>query len=132
MPFVDVRLSGNPSSEMSQRVATTLTSLAASVLHKNPAVVAVAVQPVAASHWFVGARSLDAQAKASFFVDIRITDETNTKDEKAAFVAAVFKDLGGILGEVHEVSYVHVHDARAGAYGYGGLTQEERSVRGRR
>jgi len=29
---------------------------------------------------------------------------------------------------LHEESYVHVHDVRGDAYGYGGLTQERRYI----
>lgn len=34
--------------------------------------------------------------------------------------------LGARLGPMHEESYVHVHDVRAEAYGYGGRTQASR------
>jgi 4-oxalocrotonate tautomerase len=55
-------------------------------------------------------------------------DGTNTKDEKAAFIAATFEAMGKILGPLHEESYVHVHDVRDDAYGYGGLTQGQRYI----
>ena len=57
---------------------------------------------------------------------VSITDETNTKAEKAAYLKAVHEAMQGLLGEVAEHSYVHVADLRASAYGYGGLTQERR------
>ena len=52
--------------------------------------------------------------------------ETNTKDEKARFIEQAYAQLAALIGEVHEVSYIHVVDARAAAYGYGGQTQEHR------
>ena len=45
---------------------------------------------------------------ASFWLDIRIPDGTNTKDEKAAFIAAVFKRIGELLGPLRLASYVIV------------------------
>ena len=33
-----------------------------------------------------------------------------------------------LLGPLHRESYVHVHDVRADAYGFGGLTQERRYI----
>ena len=36
--------------------------------------------------------------------------------------------MGKILGPLHEESYVHVHDVRDDAYGYGGLTQGQRYI----
>ena len=35
------------------------------------------------------------------------------------------------LGPLHEESYVHVHEARGDAYGFGGLTQERRYIAGK-
>jgi 4-oxalocrotonate tautomerase len=72
-----------------------------------------------------------AHGRSSFFLEVRITDGTNTKAEKAAYVAAVFRAMGELLGSLHAESYVHVHDVRADAYGYGGLTQEHRFIAGR-
>ena len=34
--------------------------------------------------------------------------------------------VASVVGNLHEESYIHVHDVRAAAYGYGGLTQEAR------
>ena len=37
-----------------------------------------------------------------------------------------------LLGTLHEESYVHVHDVRDDAYGYGGVTQGQRYITGNR
>ena len=63
---------------------------------------------------------------ASFYFDIKVVDETNTKAEKARFVAEAFAAFERILGNLHPESYVYVQDVRATAYGYGGRTQEDR------
>jgi 4-oxalocrotonate tautomerase len=55
-----------------------------------------------------------------------VTDETNTKDEKADYIREVFEGFKGILGDLHDESYIYVEDVRAAAYGYGGRTQEFR------
>jgi 4-oxalocrotonate tautomerase len=36
--------------------------------------------------------------------------------------------MAQLLGPLHEESYVHVHDVRGDAYGFGGLTQERRYI----
>ncbi|MBC7857434.1 MAG: 4-oxalocrotonate tautomerase family protein [Burkholderiaceae bacterium] len=129
MPILKLTLSGAPDAARSARVAATLAGLTAEILHKDPALTSVAIAHVDPAHWIVGGQTLAAQGKASFFLDILITDETNTASEKAAFLAAVFRELGAEMGNLHETSYVHVHDARAAAWGYGGLTQQYRAVR---
>ncbi len=65
---------------------------------------------------------------ASFWLDIVVVDGTNTKDEKAAYVAGVFAAMSALLGPLHPESYVLVREVKADAYGYGGLTQEQRYV----
>lgn len=36
--------------------------------------------------------------------------------------------MAELLGPLRHESYVHVHDVRADAYGFGGLTQERRYI----
>jgi 4-oxalocrotonate tautomerase len=131
MPILDVILSGGPSAERSAAVAEALSGLTADVLGKDRRVTSVAVRYVPPEHWHVGGTSLASQGKSSFFLDVRVSDGTNTKDEKARYVAEVFARMRELLGDLHAESYVHVHDARADSYGYGGLTQEQRYVAGK-
>ena len=63
----------------------------------------IAIDFVSPAHWYIGGKPLSDRA-LSFFFDIRITDETNTKAEKAAFVAEAYAALCQLLGPVHEES----------------------------
>src|SRR5215470_106188 len=131
MPMITVKfVTQRPSGTLKRDIAATVSMLAAEILHKDPTVTAVLVEEAPASDWFCGGRTLATGGHASFWLDIRITDGTNTKDEKAAFVAAAFREMGKLLGPLHEESYVHVHDVRGDAYGFGGLTQERRYIAG--
>src|SRR6267142_1632994 len=60
-----------------------------------------------------------------------VSEGTNTKDEKAAYLAAVFQRMGELLGPLHEESYAHVDEVKGDAYGFGGLTQERRYIAGK-
>ena len=95
-------------------------------LHKPADLIAITIQYLPAEDWIIAGRTLAELGQHSAFVDIRITDETNTKAEKARWIAEVHADLQRLLGPLHEESYIHVHDVRAAAYGYGGRTQEAR------
>ncbi len=112
-------------------IAAAIARLSSSILRKDAKVTAVLVEEAAMTDWFCGGRSLAEQNVASFWLDIHITDGSNTGDEKAAFVAATFRTMGEIIGPLHEESYVHVHDVRADGYGFGGLTQEHRYSAGK-
>ena len=96
------------------------------MLRKKLPVIAITLQHIPLDQWFIGGRPLSELGRNAFHLDISVTDETNTKAEKARFIQEIYAAFGEILGELHECSYVHVIDARAAAYGYGGKTQEYR------
>ena len=131
MPFLDLALAAAPSPALAARAAATVAALTAEVLGKDPRLTAVAVRFVDPACWYVAGVDLASSGLGSFFLEIRITEGTNTKDQKAAYVAAVFEAMEGVLGRLHPESYVHVHEARGDAYGYGGLTQEHRFIAGK-
>jgi 4-oxalocrotonate tautomerase len=126
MPILHVKVSAARTRDMTQRISSTLIELTTRILHKDPAVTSIAIEYVDPEDWIVAGRSLAEQGRHSYYFDIRITDETNTKAEKAAYIAQAHQAFAALLGDVHEESYIHVHDVRATAYGYGGLTQEYR------
>ncbi|QPC87744.1 4-oxalocrotonate tautomerase [Mesorhizobium sp. NBSH29] len=126
MPILNVKVSGNRSDDLTRAITDLLTELTASILGKNPAVTAIAIDYVDPRDWFAGGKSLAEQGQKSVYFDVKITDGTNTKDEKARYVSAAFDGLSKLLGTLHEESYIYVQDVRAEAYGYGGRTQEWR------
>ncbi|MFX8554487.1 hypothetical protein ABTM01_20475, partial [Acinetobacter baumannii] len=76
---------------------------------------AVAVDFIAPQHWFIAGTPLSRGGLRSYHWMVSITDETNTKREKASYLQAVHAAMRELLGEVAEHSYVHVADLRAGA-----------------
>lgn len=132
MPILNVKVAADPSAELSNRVAAGLVAITAEVLRKKPELTAVALEYVRPEHWIVGGRSLASHGLASFWLDIKVVDGTNTKDEKAEYLRRVFAFMGEALGRpLHRESYVYVHEVAADAYGFGGLTQEHRSIAGK-
>ena len=126
MPILNVKVSGVASAERSQKIAQMLSRHTQEILNKRPELISIAISYIDPVHWIVGGETLTKQKKSSVYLDIKITDETNSKSEKAAFIKAVFKSFEGLLGDLHHESYIYVEDVRAAAYGYGGLTQEYR------
>lgn len=127
MPILNVKVSAQRSSEMSKNISALLMELTTKVLGKDPNVTSIAIDYVDPGDWIVGGRSLSEQCKTSVYFDIKITDETNTKAEKARYIREVFAGFQNLLGDLHDESYIYVQDVRASAYGYGGKTQEFRS-----
>ena len=91
---------------------------------------AITIDYVEQDCWMIGGKLLNEQNKNSFYFDITITDETNTKEEKALYIKEAFAGFEKILGNLHEESYIYIQDVKAGAYGYGGKTQEYRFYNG--
>jgi 4-oxalocrotonate tautomerase len=131
MPFIQVKISGERDDVLAARVAQRVTALTSEHLHKEPALTAVAVEFIAPDLWFIANATLATQRARSFHLNISVTDETNTKNETSAYIAAIYAAMGELLGGVHEKSYVLVIQASGSAYGYGGITQEERYVFGK-
>jgi 4-oxalocrotonate tautomerase len=128
MPILNLKVSAPRSASLSRTLSEGLVEATARILRKNPEITAVAIDYVSPEDWIVGGKSLAAQKKASFWLDIKVVDGTNTKDEKALYLAEVFAFMGRVLGTLHEESYVLVHEVPADAYGFGGVTQEHRYI----
>lgn len=128
MPMLTVLLAAAPSDGLAADVAADLLDLTTRLLHKRADLTAVAVQFVDPAHWFIGGAALVGAPQHAAFVDVRISDETNTPAEKSRYIAAVFATLGRRLGPLHAVSYVQVQDLRPTTWGWGGRTQAARAL----
>ena len=124
MPILNVKVSGQKNIETTKAINELLLDLTHRILGKKKEVTAIAIEYVDTDCWMVGGKLLSEQGKNSFYFDIKITDETNTKDEKAQYIKEAFAGFERILGDLHEESYIYVQDVRAASYGYGGKTQE--------
>jgi 4-oxalocrotonate tautomerase len=126
MPILNVKVSGTKNTETTKQITDLLLDITTRILKKKREVTAIAIDYVDKDSWVVGGMLLSEQNKNSFYFDIKVTDETNTKDEKAQYIKEAFEGFERILGNLHEESYVYVADVRATAYGFGGKTQEYR------
>ena len=131
MPLISVTYSSvRKAPSLKAEIASAVSELTARILRKDPGVTAIIVRSVDAADWFAGGSSLADQQLASFWLDVHVSEGTNTKDEKAAYLAAVFKRMGELLASLHNESYAHVDEVKGDAYGFGGLTQERRYIAG--
>jgi 4-oxalocrotonate tautomerase len=128
MPYLDLKVSAPLSPELVGKSTLALTELTARLLGKKKELTAVTVAQVAHGNWTVGGEAVDS----SFFLEIKVTAGTNTKDEKARYIAAAFEALEALLGKVNPASYIVIHEVPADAWGYQGQTQESRYIRGKK
>lgn len=128
MPIINVTVTGKADPALSQRIATVVSELTATHLRKDPTITAIVVNYADPLHWFAGGRSLAEQGTNSLWLDIKVVDGTNTKQEMASYLQAVFAGFQQLVGNVHPESYILVHEVSAAAYGFEGKTQEFRYI----
>lgn len=128
MPYLNVRIAQSESSDVAEKVVSALMKRTSDLLGKKPEVTSIAIDFVSPELWFVGGERVSAQNAVTFYLDIKVTDGTNTKNEKAKYVKDVFSDFEAILGTVTPASYIVIHDVRADSWGFQGKTQEYRFI----
>jgi 4-oxalocrotonate tautomerase len=126
MPILNVKVSAARSSALTTAIAEMLLEHTSRILRKKRDLTAIAIEYVHPDDWIVGGQSLSVLGKSSFYFDIKVVDETNTKAEKAQYIEEVFAAFRKLLGDVHPESYIYIQDVRPTAFGFGGKTQEFR------
>ena len=132
MPYLNLKISQPYSAELSQAATELLLAHTERILRKQRSVTAISIDFVSPDAWSIGGQTLRALGQNSVYFDIKVTDGTNTKDEKAQYIAECFAAFEALLGPLHPTSYIFVHDVKAEAYGYGGRTQEWRYIQATR
>ena len=128
MPYLNVRIAQPESAAMADQIVSALMKRTDEILGKKPEVTSIEVDFIAPDRWFVGGARISDQDTTTFYLDIKITEGTNTKQQKAEYIKAVFSDFVSILGSVTPASYIVIHDIRADSWGFQGKTQEYRFI----
>ncbi|MFG0400726.1 4-oxalocrotonate tautomerase family protein [Pseudomonas sp. zjy_11] len=123
MPGITLTLSGAPDAALASRLSHELTELTARVLDKLPSQTMVIVRFVDPGLWFIDSESLESLGRNSFRLEVTITDETTTVEQKRRYQRESYDLLSQRIGNVHPHSNVHLIEVRATAYGYGGVPQ---------
>ncbi len=109
-------------------LAAGATRLLADILRKRPEVTVVRLVATPAQGWFAAGGPLPQLGRAAF-AELKITQGSNTGEEKARFLAAFHALLVDTVGPLAAPSYTVIHELPAGDWGYDGLTQAKRGGR---
>lgn len=127
MPFARITLAGttlNPGKVADLQAG--ITGLLETILRKRPELTAVLVEEVAVAGWAIAGRP----AQVAGHIDVKVTAGTNTADEKADFIEAAAGLLRAAVGPLTDpATYVVIHELASDAWGYDGVTQEQRRYR---
>lgn len=128
MPIINLQVSGQENHLLAKELAVAISDLTKNVLTKKPEVTVINVAFVSDELWFINSKSLAELKTNSFHLNIKISDSTNLKNDKAAYIDAVHQLMTRVLGHVHPVSYTAIQEMKADAYGYEGLTIEHKYI----
>jgi 4-oxalocrotonate tautomerase len=126
MPILNLKVAPLQSAERCAQLACALTTLTEVVLKKRGEVTAVTIEDVPAARWTVGGQPVD---EPTAYLEINITQGTNTAEQKAEFITQAYALLCEQLhaGQpLHLASYVIVREVQATDWGFDGITQSAR------
>jgi 4-oxalocrotonate tautomerase len=125
MPFVHIRLA-SPTKIAPERIRhlqIQMTRLMSTALRKKTELTSVLVEEASLHRWAIGGEP----APVAAHLDVKVTQGTNTSQEKEHFIASAAMLLREVMGDALPVAtYVVVDEIAADAWGYDGLSQEER------
>jgi len=127
MPFINIKLEGQSLTDrQKQELHSRTTDLMSEIMNKKPEVTSVLIEEVPAGNWAIGKKGIAESSLSTAHIDIKVTKGTNTKDEKADMISASISMLKEVVGEIPEATYVIIDEIASDAWGFDGLTMEER------
>jgi 4-oxalocrotonate tautomerase len=128
MPYINIRLGKKLDNAQRKQLYKIATSLMNTVMKKKPEVTVVQIQESDPQQWSVNANQLTALESTGAYVEIKVTDQSNTRKEKAEMISATSKMLQDVAGLMQEACYVVIDDISADSWGYNGKTQAARAM----
>jgi 4-oxalocrotonate tautomerase len=128
MPYLKLRTTAKKSEKTTKEIVKILMHHTTNILNKNPDVTSIDIEYTSQNEWFVGGKNMNEQNGVTFFLDVKITDSTNVKLQKAQYIEAVFKDIDALIGPIEPASYIVLDEIKADAWGFQGKTQECRFI----
>lgn len=148
MPYIHIRVASEYLSPFQiRRLGAGTTKLMAERLRKRPEVTVVTIETLQPERWFLAgaaiptrghctrkARALRwlraasplASGACAATAEIKITQGSNTAEEKAAFLADFHQLLRDSLGPLDTPAYAVIHEVPGGDWGYDGISQAQR------
>ena len=128
MPYINIRLGTNLNDEQRIQLFEQTTSLMNTVMRKRREVTVVHIQESEPQQWSTNSIPLTTKSPVGAYVDIKVTDGTNTVEEKAEMISQTVNMLKDVVGIIQEACYVVIDDLPADSWGYNGKTQAARAA----
>lgn len=129
MPYINIRLGVKLNNTQRDQLNQKTTLFMNTIMGKRREVTVVHIQEDDPKQWATNAIALNKEDPTGAFVDIKVTEGTNTREEKAEMILQTVKMLQGVVGTIQEACYVIIDDIPANSWGYGGKTQAARAAK---
>ena len=127
MPYINIRVGKNLDPTQQQQLFSRTTSLMKRVMGKRAEVTVVHLQESEPHLWSTHAAVLTHKDPVGAYVDIKVTEGTNTPEEKSEMLSQTVKMLQETVGAIQEACYVVIDDIPADSWGYNGKSQAQRA-----
>ncbi len=128
MPYINFRIGNTLENAQRNQLYEKTTSLMKGIMGKRREVTVVHIQESEPHLWATNAVALDTDSPVGAYVDIKVTEGTNTPEEKAEMLSETAKMLKEVVGVVQEACYVLIDDIPANSWGYNGKSQAQRAA----
>jgi 4-oxalocrotonate tautomerase len=126
MPYINVKLNVQENDELREEIVKIVLNNTTNILNKRTEVTSVLVEFLSSKSWSIGGVNYP-----SFYLDIKITKGTNTKEQKAKYIEKTYKDFNKLLEVVNPTSYIVIDEVDGDSWGFEGITQEYRYIKGK-
>ncbi|MES9857850.1 MAG: tautomerase family protein [Sedimenticola sp.] len=128
MPYINIRLGATLDSAQRDQLYQKTTFFMNTIMGKRREVTVVHIQEDDPQQWATNAITLNIEDPTGAYVDIKVTEGTNTSEEKAEMLSQTVKMLQDVVGTIQEACYVVIDDIPANSWGYNGKTQAVRAA----
>jgi len=128
MPYINIRLGTTLDSTKRDQLYQKTTFFMNTIMGKRREVTVVHIQEDSSQQWSTNAVTLNTEDPTSAYVDIKVTEGTNTPEEKAEMLSQTVIMLKDVVGVIQEACYVVIDDIPANSWGYNGKTQAARAA----
>jgi len=125
MPYINIP---TLNASQHQHLYAKTTALMKTIMGKRPEVTVVHIQESEPRFWSTDSSVLESTDPIGAYVDIKVTEGTNTAEEKAEMISETVKMLKESVGLVQEACYVVIDEIPANSWGYNGKTQDKRAA----
>jgi 4-oxalocrotonate tautomerase len=127
MPYINVKLNCKKDESVKEKIVELILENTSFILGKKREITSIFVEFVSEDSWYINNKN-----EKTFYLDIKITKGTNSKDEKSEYINKTYLDFKDLLGDINKASYILIDEIEADSWGFEGLTQEYRYIQSKK